>query len=141
MMSLRERGLKQSSVNMLSLVFFDDTALNDGEEDVNKHFLFDERVGGGGRGLVARAIYDPSAIRHSPESHEHTLSPHVLSFKIDLLWSYASKVCVVCNLPLSYQANTHIWQMLQCSEKSLLWRGGIPSEEMPRTEIWTSIWS
>ena len=93
---------------------FDDTALKDGEEDVNKHFLFDERVGGGGRGLVARAIYDPSAIRHSPESHEHTLSPHVLSFKIDLLWSYASKVCVVCKLPLSYQANTNIWQMLQC---------------------------
>ena len=41
---------------------FDDTMLNDDEDEVDEHFLFDEQAGGLGR-LVARAIYDPSAVR------------------------------------------------------------------------------
>ena len=36
--------------------------LNDDKDEVDEHFLFDEQAGGLGR-LVARAIYDPSAVR------------------------------------------------------------------------------
>ena len=38
----------------------DDDEIDD-EDEVDEYFLFDEQVGGGG--VVARAIYDPSAVR------------------------------------------------------------------------------